>query len=39
MRIVRFALEGRTGYGVLEGEKINVLWDTPYDGGLANTTG
>ena len=39
MRIVRFALEGRTGYGILEGEKINVLWATPYDGGLENTTG
>jgi len=38
MRIVRFALEGRTGYGILEGEKINVLWATPYDGGLENTT-
>ena len=39
MRIVRFALQGRTGYGILEGEKISVLWSTPYDGGLANTTG
>jgi 2-keto-4-pentenoate hydratase/2-oxohepta-3-ene-1,7-dioic acid hydratase in catechol pathway len=39
MRIVRFELQGRTGYGILKGEKINVLWATPYDGGLANTTG
>jgi 2-keto-4-pentenoate hydratase/2-oxohepta-3-ene-1,7-dioic acid hydratase in catechol pathway len=39
MRIVRFELEGRTGYGLLEGERIKVLWDTPYEGGLANTTG
>ena len=39
MRIVRFELQGRTGYGILEGEKISVLWGTPYDGGLKNTTG
>ena len=39
MRIVRFEQEGRSGYGILEGEKISVLWGTPYDGGLANTTG
>jgi 2-keto-4-pentenoate hydratase/2-oxohepta-3-ene-1,7-dioic acid hydratase in catechol pathway len=39
MRLVRFEMEGRTGYGVLEGEKISVLWNTPYDGGWANTTG
>jgi 2-keto-4-pentenoate hydratase/2-oxohepta-3-ene-1,7-dioic acid hydratase in catechol pathway len=32
-------MQGRTGYGLLEGEKINVLWSTPYDGGLENTTG
>jgi 2-keto-4-pentenoate hydratase/2-oxohepta-3-ene-1,7-dioic acid hydratase in catechol pathway len=38
MRIVRFELKGRTGYGILEGEKISVLWGTPYDG-LENTTG
>ncbi len=38
MRIVRFELQGRSGYGILEGEKISVLWGTPYDG-LANTTG
>jgi 2-keto-4-pentenoate hydratase/2-oxohepta-3-ene-1,7-dioic acid hydratase in catechol pathway len=39
MRIVRFEMMGRTGYGILSGEKIDVLWGTPYDGGLANTTG
>ena len=39
MRIVRFEMQGRTGYGLLEGEKIKVFWGTPYDGGLANTTG
>ncbi len=39
MRIVRFEMQGRTGYGLLAGEKIEVLWGTPYDGGLANTTG
>jgi len=38
MRIVHFELSGRTGYGILEGEKISVLWGTPYDG-LGNTTG
>jgi 2-keto-4-pentenoate hydratase/2-oxohepta-3-ene-1,7-dioic acid hydratase in catechol pathway len=38
MRIVRFEQEGRTGYGILEGEKISVLWGTPYDD-LKNTTG
>jgi 2-keto-4-pentenoate hydratase/2-oxohepta-3-ene-1,7-dioic acid hydratase in catechol pathway len=38
MRIVRFALQGRMGYGILAGEKISVLWETPYDG-LQNTTG
>jgi len=38
MRIVRFALQGRTGYGILEGEQISVLWGTPYDG-LGKTTG
>jgi 2-keto-4-pentenoate hydratase/2-oxohepta-3-ene-1,7-dioic acid hydratase in catechol pathway len=32
MRIVRFLLEGRSGYGVLEGEKIFPIWDTPYIG-------
>jgi 2-keto-4-pentenoate hydratase/2-oxohepta-3-ene-1,7-dioic acid hydratase in catechol pathway len=39
MRIVRFELMGRTGYGLLEGEQISVLWGTPYNGGLKNTTG
>ena len=39
MRIVRFEQEGRSGYGILEGEQISVLWGTPYEGGLANTTG
>jgi 2-keto-4-pentenoate hydratase/2-oxohepta-3-ene-1,7-dioic acid hydratase in catechol pathway len=39
MRIVRFELTGRTGYGILEGEKIVVLWSTPYDDGLKNTVG
>jgi len=39
MRIVRFEFQGRTAYGILEGEKISVLWGTPYDGGLENTTG
>jgi 2-keto-4-pentenoate hydratase/2-oxohepta-3-ene-1,7-dioic acid hydratase in catechol pathway len=39
MRIIRFALQGRTGYGLLKGEKIEVLWDTPFEGGLAKTTG
>ena len=39
MRIVRFAMQGRTGYGILEGEKIEVLWGTPFEGGLAKTAG
>jgi len=39
MRIVRFELTGRTGYGILDGEKIDVLWSTPYEGGLKNTVG
>jgi 2-keto-4-pentenoate hydratase/2-oxohepta-3-ene-1,7-dioic acid hydratase in catechol pathway len=39
MRIVRFALHDRTGYGILEGEKISVLQGTPYAGGLAQTSG
>jgi 2-keto-4-pentenoate hydratase/2-oxohepta-3-ene-1,7-dioic acid hydratase in catechol pathway len=38
MRIVRFEFQGRTGYGILEGEKISVLWGTPYDG-LRNVSG
>ncbi len=32
MRIIRFALEGRSGYGILAGEQISVLWGTPYEG-------
>lgn len=39
MKIIRFELTGRTGYGILEGEKIDVLWSTPFDGGLKNTVG
>jgi 2-keto-4-pentenoate hydratase/2-oxohepta-3-ene-1,7-dioic acid hydratase in catechol pathway len=39
MRIVRFDMQGRSAYGILEGEQISVLWGAPYDGGLANTTG
>jgi 2-keto-4-pentenoate hydratase/2-oxohepta-3-ene-1,7-dioic acid hydratase in catechol pathway len=39
MRIVRFEMQGRSGYGILEGEQISVLWGTPYEGGPANTTG
>jgi 2-keto-4-pentenoate hydratase/2-oxohepta-3-ene-1,7-dioic acid hydratase in catechol pathway len=39
MRIVRFELTGRTGYGILEGEKIEVLWNTPYGDGLKNMVG
>ncbi|MDD2901514.1 MAG: fumarylacetoacetate hydrolase family protein [Syntrophales bacterium] len=39
MRIVRIEQKGRTACGILEGEKISVLWGLPYDGGLANTTG
>jgi 2-keto-4-pentenoate hydratase/2-oxohepta-3-ene-1,7-dioic acid hydratase in catechol pathway len=32
MRLVRFALEGRTGYGLLEGEQVFPLWDSPFAG-------
>ena len=39
MRLVRFEQMGRRGYGILEGEKVSVLGGTPYDGGLAKTTG
>jgi 2-keto-4-pentenoate hydratase/2-oxohepta-3-ene-1,7-dioic acid hydratase in catechol pathway len=39
MRIVRFDMQGRSGYGILEGEQIKVLWGAPFDGGLENTTG
>ncbi|MFZ5451102.1 MAG: fumarylacetoacetate hydrolase family protein [Thermodesulfobacteriota bacterium] len=38
MRIIRFHQNGRTAYGLLEGEKISVLQGPPYDG-LAKTTG
>src|SRR5665647_3537255 len=39
MRIIRFEMQGRSCYGILECEKISVLWGTPYNGGLKNTTG
>ncbi|MEJ2671561.1 MAG: fumarylacetoacetate hydrolase family protein, partial [Deltaproteobacteria bacterium] len=39
MRIVRFELMGRTGYGILEEEKIFILWGTPYNDGWKNTVG
>jgi len=39
LRVVRFRQEGRSAYGILEGEKISFLRGTPYDGGLQNTTG
>ncbi len=39
MRLIRFEQMGRTAYGILDGEKISVLWGLPYEGGLANTTG
>jgi 2-keto-4-pentenoate hydratase/2-oxohepta-3-ene-1,7-dioic acid hydratase in catechol pathway len=39
MKIVRFEMAGRTGYGILKGEQIEVLWATPYEGGFKNTTG
>jgi 2-keto-4-pentenoate hydratase/2-oxohepta-3-ene-1,7-dioic acid hydratase in catechol pathway len=39
MRIVRFEFQGRTGYGILEGEKLSVLWGTPYGDGLNHTVG
>jgi 2-keto-4-pentenoate hydratase/2-oxohepta-3-ene-1,7-dioic acid hydratase in catechol pathway len=32
MRLVRFAFEGRTGYGILEGEHVFPLRDTPFAG-------
>jgi 2-keto-4-pentenoate hydratase/2-oxohepta-3-ene-1,7-dioic acid hydratase in catechol pathway len=32
MRIVRFDLEGRSGYGVLDGEKILPIWEHPFAG-------
>ena len=39
MKFARFELHGRTGYGILDGEKIEVLWGTPFEGGLAKTAG
>ena len=39
MRIIRFDMQGRMAYGILEGEKITVLAGTPYDGGLKKTSG
>jgi 2-keto-4-pentenoate hydratase/2-oxohepta-3-ene-1,7-dioic acid hydratase in catechol pathway len=39
MRIIRFELRGRTGYGIIEGEKISVLWGAPYGDGWTKTTG
>jgi 2-keto-4-pentenoate hydratase/2-oxohepta-3-ene-1,7-dioic acid hydratase in catechol pathway len=30
MRIVRFSREGRQGYGVLTGEQVFPLWDSPF---------
>lgn len=32
MRLVRFALEGRTGYGLLKEEQVFPLWDSPFSG-------
>ena len=32
MRLVRFDLEGRSGYGVLDGEKILPIWEDPFAG-------
>ena len=32
MKIVRFDLEGRSGYGVLDGEKILPTWEKPFAG-------
>lgn len=32
MRLVRFALGDRTGYAILEGEKLFPIWDTPFRG-------
>jgi len=38
MRVVRFDRQGRSSYGILEGEEVSVLEGPPYDG-LAKTTG
>jgi 2-keto-4-pentenoate hydratase/2-oxohepta-3-ene-1,7-dioic acid hydratase in catechol pathway len=32
MKIVRFDQEGRSGYGVLDGEKILPIWENPFAG-------
>jgi 2-keto-4-pentenoate hydratase/2-oxohepta-3-ene-1,7-dioic acid hydratase in catechol pathway len=32
MQIVRFELQGRSGYAVLEGEKLLPLWENPFAG-------
>ncbi len=32
MKLVRFAFEGRTGYGKLEGDRIHFLKTSPFDG-------
>jgi 2-keto-4-pentenoate hydratase/2-oxohepta-3-ene-1,7-dioic acid hydratase in catechol pathway len=32
MRLVRFTLKGRTGYGLLKEEQVFPLWDSPFSG-------
>ena len=32
MKIVRFDQEGRSGYGILDGEKIQPIWENPFAG-------
>jgi 2-keto-4-pentenoate hydratase/2-oxohepta-3-ene-1,7-dioic acid hydratase in catechol pathway len=32
MKIVRFTEAGRTAYGILDGEQIKALWNTPFEG-------
>ena len=32
MKIVRFDQEGRSGYGILDGEKIQPIWEHPFAG-------
>jgi 2-keto-4-pentenoate hydratase/2-oxohepta-3-ene-1,7-dioic acid hydratase in catechol pathway len=32
MKIVRFMQAGRSGYGILKGERIHALWNTPFEG-------
>ena len=36
MRLVRFDFQGRSGYGVLQGERVYPIWDTPF-GSLSQT--